>query len=127
MSTQSFAAQLRGAEHRLRAVGLNGRSAYAALCRHLAQRLQLPKSLWLDGPDAPPSAGLASLELTAEIDLFGLAYERFFPEVFKGERGQFFTPRPLVEMMADLAELKPGERVLDPTCGSGGFLVTLEG
>ncbi|MDP2311087.1 MAG: N-6 DNA methylase, partial [Pseudomonadota bacterium] len=37
--------------------------------------------------------------------------------------GQYFTPRPLVELVADLAQLRPGDRVLDPTCGSGGFLV----
>ena len=127
MSTQAFAAQLRVAENRLRAVGLNGRSAFAALCRHLAARLHLPKSLWIEGIDAPASAGLDLLDLTADVDLFGLAYERFFPEVFKGERGQFFTPRPLVEMMTELAGLQAGDRVLDPTCGSGGFLVVAHG
>lgn len=123
MSGEDFALQLRQAEDRLRAMGLTGRGAWAALCRHLAERLGVPRELWLDGPDAPPQAGLQAIPLTAELDLFGLAYERFFPEVFKGERGQFFTPRPLVEVMADLAELRPGARVLDPTCGSGSFLV----
>ena len=73
MSTQAFAAQLRGAEERLRAAGLSGRAAYAALCRHLANRLDIPEALWLEGPDAPASAGLEVLELTEEIDLFGLA------------------------------------------------------
>jgi tRNA1(Val) A37 N6-methylase TrmN6 len=61
--------------------------------------------------------------MTGELDFFGLAYERFFPEVFKAERGQFFTPQPLVELMVDLARVRPGETVLDPTCGSGTFLV----
>ena len=123
MSAEDFASQLRQAEDRLRALGLTGRGAWAALCRHLAERLGVPRELWLVGPDAPALADLQSIPLTAELDLFGLAYERFFPEVFKGERGQFFTPRPLVEVMADLAELRPGTRVLDPTCGSGSFLV----
>jgi SAM-dependent methyltransferase len=123
MSGEDFASQLRQAEDRLRAMGLTGRGAWAALSRHLAERLGVPRELWLDGPDAPVQAGLNAIPLTAELDLFGLAYERFFPEVFKGERGQFFTPRPLVELMADLAELRPGARVLDPTCGSGSFLV----
>lgn len=121
--SEVFASHLRAAEDRLRAVGLSGRAAYAALCRHLARRLNLPAHLWLDGPDAPASAGLDRIPLTAELDLFGLAYERFFPELFKGERGQFFTPRPLVELMVDLAEIRPGERVIDPTCGSGSFLM----
>ena len=125
-SSELFAASLRSAEDRLRASGLSGRSAYAALCRNLAQRLNIPDHLWLDGPDAPEEARLERIPLTAELDLFGLAYERFFPEVFKAERGQFFTPRPLVELMADLAEIRPGERVLDPTCGSGTFLVVAQ-
>lgn len=127
MSGEPFARQLREAEDRLRAQGLSGRAAYAALCRHLAKRLGLPPHLWLEGPDAPAAAGLDRIPLTAELDLFGLAYERFFPEVFKAERGQYFTPRPLVELMADLAEVRAGERVLDPACGSGSFLAAALG
>lgn len=127
MSGESFAAELREAENRLRAAGLSGRSAFAALCRHLAGRLNLPAHLWLEGPDAPASAQLDRIPLTAELDLFGLAYERFFPEIFKAERGQYFTPRPLVELMVDLAEVRRGERVIDPACGSGSFLAVAWG
>ncbi len=127
MSGESFAAELREAENRLRASGLMGRAAFAALCRHLARRLDLPPHLWLEGPDAPPQAQLDRIPLTAELDLFGLAYERFFPEIFKAERGQYFTPRPLVELMVDLAEVRRGERVLDPACGSGSFLAAAWG
>ena len=123
LSSEDFAAELRSAEDRLRALGLSGRAAYAALCRDLARRLELSEHLWLEGPDAPTEAGLERIPLTAELDLFGLAYERFFPEVFKAERGQYFTPRPLVELMADLVALRPAERVLDPTCGSGTFMI----
>ena len=123
MSVQAFAQELRAAEDRLRSFGLSGRAAYAALCRDLARRLDLPPHLWLDGPDAPAEAGLDRLPLTAEMDLFGLAYERFFPEVFKAEHGQYFTPRPLAELMADVAGVGPRDRVLDPTCGAGSFLV----
>ncbi|MGB0638550.1 MAG: N-6 DNA methylase [Myxococcota bacterium] len=126
-TSEVFAASLRAAEDRLRAVGFSGRNAYAALCRDLAKRLKIPEHLWLDGPDAPEEARLDRIPLTTELDLFGLTYERFFPEVFKAERGQYFTPRPLVELMADLAEIRPGDRVLDPTCGSGTFLVVAHG
>jgi len=125
-SSEDFAVSLRAAEDRLRSVGLSGRRAYAALCRNLAQRLNIPEHLWLDGPDAPAKARLERIQLTAELDIFGLAYERFFPEVFKAEHGQFFTPRPLVELMADLVNIRPGDRVLDPTCGSGTFMVVAQ-
>jgi len=118
-----FARELRGAEDRLRAAGLSGRGAFLALTRHLSGRLSLPEHLWPDGPDAPSAARLEQIPLAADLDLFGLAYERFFTDLFKGQKGQYFTPRPLVELMADIAEVSPRDRVLDPTCGSGGFLV----
>jgi len=121
--SERFAGELRGAEERLRAAGLGGRRAFVALARHLARRLGVAPDLWPEGPDAPESARLDRLPLSPELDLFGLAYERFFSDLWKGERGQYFTPRPLVELVADLAALRPGDRVLDPTCGSGGFLV----
>ena len=96
--------------------------AYAALCR-AARRLGLSEDLWLDGEDAPPGAELHRVPLTPGVDLFGLAYERFFPDVFKGARGQFFTPTQVVHLTVGLCGLTRGERVLDPTCGSGAFLV----
>ncbi len=120
---ERFAAELRGAESRLRASGLGGRRAFVALVRHLSARLGLPASLWPDGPDAPASARLDALPLSPDLDLFGLAYERFFTDLFKGKHGQYFTPRPLVELVTELAGVRAGDRVLDPTCGSGGFLV----
>jgi len=58
------------------------------------------------------------------VDLLGLAYERFFADLFKGRRGQYFTPQVLVDLLLDRLEVCPGEEVLDPTCGSGAFLVS---
>ncbi|MEC7948885.1 MAG: N-6 DNA methylase [Myxococcota bacterium] len=116
-------ASLTAAEDRLRALGLTGRAAYAALCRNLASRLGLPRALWLEGPDAPPSAALEHVPLVPGLDLFGLAYERFFPDVFKGARGQFFTPGEVIQLTVGLCAPAPGERILDPTCGAGAFLV----
>lgn len=122
-AAERFAGALRAAEDRLRACGLGGRRAFVALVRHLCRRLDLPAGLWPEGPDAPAEAHLERIPLSGEIDLFGLAYERFFTDLFKGDRGQYFTPRPLVELMADLARIRDGDRVLDPTCGAGGFLL----
>ena len=53
------------------------------------------------------------------------AYEIFIGPQLKGESGQFFTPRTVIRMAVDM--LRPSivkqERVIDPACGSGGFLV----
>jgi type I restriction enzyme M protein len=54
-------------------------------------------------------------------------YEQFIDAIFRGKEGQYFTPRTIVDFMADLVGIQYGSegiRVLDPACGSGGFLVT---
>lgn len=56
-------------------------------------------------------------------DIKGLAFERFLGTTFRGELGQFFTPRPVVEFMVDLLNPLEGELVCDPAAGSGGFLI----
>jgi len=57
-----------------------------------------------------------------DFDLFGIVYEKFFADIFKGETGKFFTPREIVEFMVEFADLEIGEKICDPACGSGGFL-----
>ena len=61
--------------------------------------------------------------LDAEVDVKGLAYEAVVATTMKRERGQFFTPRNVVDAMVEVLAPQPGERVLDPACGSGRFLV----
>ena len=56
-------------------------------------------------------------------DVKGLAFERFLGDTFRGELGQFFTPRPIVDFMVDLLNPQEGELVCDPAAGSGGFLI----
>lgn len=56
-------------------------------------------------------------------DIKGLAFEKFLGTTFRGELGQFFTPRPVVDFMVDLLDPKEGELICDPACGSGGFLI----
>ena len=123
MPTHALDAWLSESEQSLRAAGMTGRRAYAAVCRTLARHLALPTKLWIDGPDLPSAVTLAPPPLSGDVDLFGLAYERFFPEVFKAEHGQFFTPAPLARLVLALTGVSPGDRVLDPTCGAGTFLV----
>ncbi|WP_347258578.1 N-6 DNA methylase [Methylocaldum sp.] len=56
-------------------------------------------------------------------DIKGLAFERFLGTTFRGELGQFFTPRPVVEFMVDMLNPQEGQLICDPAAGSGGFLI----
>jgi type I restriction enzyme M protein len=56
-------------------------------------------------------------------DIKGIAFERFLGKTFRGEIGQFFTPRPIVEFMVSMLDPKEGEIICDPASGSGGFLI----
>lgn len=57
-------------------------------------------------------------------DIRGLAFESFLGKTFRGELGQFFTPRTIVNYMVDVLDIKEGETICDPCCGSGGFLIS---
>ena len=66
---------------------------------------------------------LKGLELlAADRDVVGDAFEELIGTSFRGGEGQFFTPRNVVEMMINVLEPSDGARVIDPACGSGGFL-----
>lgn len=56
-------------------------------------------------------------------DAKGRAFEQFLGEVFRGRLGQYFTRREIVEFLVSLAEPTKDDLLLDPACGSGGFLV----
>ena len=67
---------------------------------------------------------LQGINLNAtELDVKGVAFERFLGSYFKGDMGQYFTPRELVEFIVKMAAPHHEEHVLDPACGSGGFLL----
>jgi type I restriction enzyme M protein len=59
----------------------------------------------------------------AHRDVVGEAFEVFIGPAVRGEEGQFFTPRNVVQAVVQIMDPKPGESVLDPSCGSGGFLI----
>lgn len=59
----------------------------------------------------------------ADRDAVGDAFEVFIGPALRGSEGQFFTPRNVVQMVIDMVDPKPGEMVIDPACGSGGFLI----
>lgn len=56
-------------------------------------------------------------------DIKGIAFERFLGRTFRGEIGQFFTPRNIVEFMVRMVDPKEGDIICDPASGSGGFLI----
>ena len=63
-----------------------------------------------------------NLSRTAD-DVKGIAFEKFLGKTFRGELGQFFTPRTIVDFMVELLDPVEGEKICDPCCGSGGFLI----
>lgn len=65
--------------------------------------------------------------IAAERDAIGEAFEVFIGPALRGPEGQFFTPRNVVKALVEMVDPKPGEMIIDPACGSGGFLtVALE-
>ncbi len=56
-------------------------------------------------------------------DAKGRAYEQFLGSVFRGELGQYFTQRTLIDFLIAMVQPSRADLVLDPACGSGGFLV----
>ncbi len=63
-----------------------------------------------------------SLDRT-DLDTKGVAFEEFMGGFFKGDFGQYFTPRELIAFAVEMMPPKRDELVLDPACGSGGFLL----
>ena len=58
--------------------------------------------------------------------LFGQIYETFLSELQSaGSSGEFYTPRAITELLAELTNPRQGEKVLDPACGTGGFLTAV--
>jgi type I restriction enzyme M protein len=55
-------------------------------------------------------------------DIVGDAYEVFIGSALRGQEGQFFTPRNAINFLIEAVDPRPGEVLIDPACGSGGFL-----
>lgn len=59
----------------------------------------------------------------SDLSIIDEAFEYLIPEVAKGKKGQYFTPRHVINMAVKMLDPKPGEYVIDPAAGSGGFLI----
>ncbi|MEM3505609.1 MAG: N-6 DNA methylase, partial [Archaeoglobaceae archaeon] len=56
-------------------------------------------------------------------DVIGRVYEELIPDVERHRLGQYYTPPPIVELITEMCIRSPNDKVLDPACGSGSFLV----
>ena len=61
--------------------------------------------------------------LETHVDVKGKAYEELVGANLRGDRGEFFTPRNIMQMAVEMVNPKPEEKVCDTSCGTGGFLV----
>lgn len=57
-----------------------------------------------------------------DVDAKGAAYQEIVGTNLRGDRGQYFTPRGAIKLVVAMLDPKPNERVIDPACGTGGFL-----
>jgi len=57
-----------------------------------------------------------------DLDSKGRAFETFMGSFFRGDFGQYFTPRPIVKFIVDVLPITHESRVLDTSCGSGHIL-----
>ncbi len=80
-------------------------------------------------PDEKVSAVVRTVEnigfTLSDLDVLGTAFEAFFGPVFRGELGQYFTRRELARFTCAMLSPTKDDMVLDPTAGTGGFLLEL--
>ncbi len=99
------------------------------------------KSLYHEGRKKDPEVFKDDIRLTAEklrtvvgyleginlgatdLDSKGRAFETFMGSFFRGDFGQYFTPRNIVKFIVDVLPITNDSLVLDTSCGSGGFLL----
>lgn len=62
--------------------------------------------------------------LESDVDVKGKAYEEVVGSNLRGARGEFFTPRNICRMAVEMIDPDADQLLLDPSCGTGGFLVT---
>lgn len=63
--------------------------------------------------------------LDASSDPIGDAFEVFAGSESRARSGQFFTPRTATDLLVRMIDPQPGESIIDPACGAGGFLATV--
>lgn len=117
----------------------NGAAEVSGDLRHQYQQAMsklketLPAVFHADDEISLDSASLAFVDRAlgkvdlsrATRDYFGDLYEVFVSTGIREEEGQFFTPQNGIELLIAMVNPQPGERIIDPACGAGGFLAAV--
>ena len=83
-----------------------------------------PPSLLTDEHLTVCAESIADLSICdTRLEVLDGFFEFLVSRISKGEKGQYFTPRQVVECCVKIMDPTPTESVLDPACGSGGFLI----
>jgi type I restriction-modification system DNA methylase subunit len=85
-------------------------------------QILLPKTLIFALNDLIEELGTYDLS-KIQSDVIGRVYEELIPDVERHRLGQYYTPPPIIELITEMCIKSPNDKVLDPACGSGGFLV----
>ena len=100
-------------------------SLFAAACQF--DPSVFPAGIGIALPDAKVADVVRTLQDIAftrtDVDSIGKAFEQFFGSIFRGGLGQYFTMRQLARFAVAMLEVSHDDYVLDPTSGSGGFLL----
>jgi len=85
-------------------------------------RIPFPKKLVYALNDFIEELGTYNLA-NIRSDVIGRVYEELIPDVERHRLGQYYTPPPIVDLIIEMCIKSPKDKVLDPACGSGSFLV----
>jgi type I restriction-modification system DNA methylase subunit len=88
----------------------------------ILDRFLLPKTLMYTLNDFIEELGTYDLS-KIRSDVIGRVYEELIPDIERHRLGQYYTPPPIIELITEMCIKSPNDKVLDPACGSGGFLV----
>lgn len=101
----------------------------------IAKKIELGESLYVNEANAKLANNaweilgilekLNVVNAVVDHDYLGQLYETFFRYTGGNTIGQYFTPRHITRFMADLCEVTKDDKVIDPACGTGGFLIAV--
>ena len=107
-------------------IALRYQKAFLALCHQIGGLFSVREPITLDWDSISfIDEQLNHVNLfNYERDPIGDAYECFTGSAYRGQEGQFFTPQNAIEFLIRMVKPTPQEKVIDPACGAGGFLLS---